>query len=138
MPASGEFIDRLADLLVASGFGERGPTASGVSIQTSFRRESEVGPTTALLSQTGGASFPWGFKEEYGVQLLVDSSTVSGAKTTARAIYDFLHETTAQVISGHKVLWLRAIAPPQAIPTGPDESRFQFAVNFNALLVRDE
>lgn len=134
MPASGEFIDRLADLLVASGFGILGAPTSGAAVQVDFRRD---GPEMVLLlSQTGGVSYPFGDKEEYGFQVLVDATTISGAKATARGVYDFLHETIVQEIGGHRVLWLRAIAPPQAIPAGPKPERFQFSTNYRALLVR--
>jgi hypothetical protein len=132
-----EFIDAVADLLVASGVGARYST-SGTSIQVNYRRD-EGAPVVVLLMQQGGLSHPRNYKENYAVQCLVDSTTISGARDTCRQVYDLLHETVATEISGHQVLWLRAIAPPQAIPVGPgggEHERYHFSVNFDALLVK--
>jgi hypothetical protein len=122
---------------VASGVGSRYST-SGVSIQVNFRRDTGA-PTVVLLMQQGGLAFPFDYKEQYAVQCLVDSTTISGARTVSRQVFDILHETVATEISGHQVLWMRAIAPPQAIPEGPggeEHERYQFSVNFDALLVK--
>ena len=130
-----EFIEAVARDLVASGVGALYAT-SGVSIQVNMRKE--TGATTVLLlTQAGGLAFPKDEKEQQGFQCFVDSTTISGAQTVARTVFDQLHERTAEVISGHQVLWMRAIAPPQAVPLGPTDSKgFQFSVNFEALLVK--
>lgn len=132
-----EFVDALADYLVASGIGSRYST-SGVSVQVNYRRDTGA-PTVVLLMQQGGASYPRGYKENYAVQCLVDSDAISGARDTSRQVYNLLHETVATEISGHQVLWLRAIAPPQAVPVGHGgeaHERYHFSVNFDALLVK--
>ncbi len=132
-----EFVDVVADMLVGAGIGARYST-SGVSIQVNYRRDIGA-PTVVLLMQQGGLSHPFNYKENYAVQCLVDSATISGARDTSRQVYDLLNETVATEVSGHQVLWLRAIAPPQAIPVGPgggEHERYQFSVNFDALLVK--
>ncbi len=132
-----EFIDVMADMLVASGVGARYAT-SGTSIQVNYRRETGA-PIVVFLLQQGGLAFPFDYKEQYAVQCLVDGTTISGARDKARQVFDLLHETVATEVSGHQVLWLRAIAPPQAIPVGPgggEHERYQFSVNFDALLVK--
>lgn len=112
---------------------------SGVSLQVNHRREVEDPDVTiVLLSQTGGLAFPHKEKEQQGMQVLVDARTHSLAQSKAREIYEFWEETVAKVISGgHQVLWVRAIAPPQAIPNGPGDRRFQFSVNFDAMIVKN-
>lgn len=134
MPVSGEFLDRVADLLVASGIGTGRYSTSGVSVQVSFRRD--VAPTVLLLTPTGGLTHDRDSLETQSFQAFVDSTTLSGARDTARALFDFLHETGTTEIGGHAVTWIRALAPPQAMPTGPNEKRFQFSVNFDALLAK--
>lgn len=134
-----EFIDAVADDLVASGVGARYAT-SGVSIQVNYRRASA--PHVVLLSQTGGLAFPHDAKEQQGIQVLVDSIDLVSAQTIARQVYEQLHERIATAtFSGFEVLWMRATSgPPQAIPVGPaggQPERFQFSVNFDALLVKE-
>lgn len=141
MPASGEFVDRLAEHLVSGGVGVLAtglpnPTSVDTMVQVNYRRDTPA--QIVLLQQQGGLPFERAKKEQYAIQVLVDGATLSGTKAKAREIYDLLHETTATVIGGHKVLWLRATTLPQAIPTGPGKERFQVSVNFDALLVRDE
>lgn len=133
-----EFLDAVALDLVASGVGGLyGSPVSGVSIQVNVRREVPGANTVVLLKQTGGAAFPFDYKEQQAFQCFVDSTTISGARDTARTVFDQLHERTAETISGHRVLWMRAIAPPQSVPLGPTDSKgFQFSVNFDALLVK--
>lgn len=130
-----EFIEAVALDLVASGVGAIYST-SGVSIQPNVRRETAA-PTVLYLRQTGGIAFALDTKEQQAFQALVDSTTINVAQTVARTVFDQLHERTAEVISGHQVLWMRAVAPPQAIPLGPTESKgYQFSVNFDAMLVK--
>lgn len=132
-----EFVDAVADLLVASGIGSRYST-SGTSVQVNYRRDTGA-PIVVLLMQQGGLSHPFNYKENYAVQCLVDGTTISGARDTARQVFDLLHEVVAAEVSGHQVLWMRAIAPPQAIPVGAggsEHERYQFSVNFDALLVK--
>lgn len=138
MPASGEFIDRLAEHVVSGGVGTLG-LAGPTSVQVNYRREPPTaGVQVVLLQQTGGLPFERAKKEQYGIQFLVDGPTLSGTKSKAREVYDLLHETTASVIGGHKVLWMRATTLPQTLPVGPGKERFQMSINFDALLVRDE
>lgn len=142
MPASGEFIEGVADDLVASGVGTARYSTSGVSVQVNYRRDTGA-PTVLLLTQTGGLTFPWDFKEQQGFQVLVDSTDVVSAQTVARQVYDQLNERTAEcfpAVSGHMVLWLRATTLPQAIPVGPtgdQAEHFQFSVNFDALIIKE-
>lgn len=134
-----EFIDGVADVLVGSGIGTGRYSTSGTSVQVNYRRDFGTDVTYVLLKQTGGQAFPHDAKELQSFQVLVDGSTLSGTRAKARAVFDQLHETIAEQISGgHKVLWLRAVTLPQAIPTGPaaDGLRFQFSTNFDALLVK--
>lgn len=134
-----EFVSAAANLLVSGGVGTLYAT-SGTSVQMNVRRDTGA-ETVVLLSQTGGLAFPHDAKEQYAFQVMVDSTTISGARTTARAVFDLLHERVAEEIGGHDVLWLRAVTLPQAIPMGPsggpDKERFQFSVNFDALLVKE-
>lgn len=136
MPASGEFVDSVADYLVASGVGARYAT-SGTSLQVNVRRETGA-PTTVLLTATGGLAFPKKQIEQYAFQALVDSTTVSGATIKAREVFDLLHDVHATTLpSGHEVLWMRATALPQPVPIGPgggQTEQYQFSVNFDALL----
>lgn len=135
-----EFVYTIADDLVSGSIGGLfGSPVSGVSIQPGTRRElfgGDRGVTVVALIPTGGAAFSRDEKESYGFQAWVDSPTVSGASDTARLVFDRLHERTAEVLGGHQVLWIRAIAPPQAIPASPTAERFQFSVNFDSLLVK--
>lgn len=135
MPASGEFLDRVADLVVASGIGTGRYATSGVSVQVSFRRELGA-PTVLLLTPTGGLTHERGALETQSFQAFVDSETLELARDTARELFDLLHETGTTEIGGHAVTWIRALAPPQAVPVGPDAKRFQFSVNFDALLAK--
>ncbi len=132
-----EFIEALASDLTASGVGVRYGTGSGVvSIQLNYRRDVSA-EHVALLMQTGGLAFPHKGKEQQGIQVLVDSNDLVSGQTIARQIHDQFHERTAETISGHEVLWLRATTLPQAIPVGPaagQPERFQFSVNFEALI----
>ena len=133
-----EFIEAVALDLVASGVGSL-YGSSGVSIQVNVRRDEPGNSITTwvVLRQTGGLAFALNTKEQYAFQCFVDSTTFSGAQTVARMVFDQLHERTAEVISGHQVLWIRAIAPPQAVPLGPTDSKgYQFSVNFDAMLVK--
>lgn len=133
-----EFVQAVALDLVASGVGALYAT-SGTSIHVNVRRDQPGNTvnTVVLLKQTGGVAFPLNTKEQYAFQCFVDSDTIAGARDTARTVFDQLHERTAEVISGHRVLWMRAIGPPQAVPLGPTESKgYQFSVNFDAMLVK--
>lgn len=133
-----EFVKRVAEDLVASGIGTGLYSTSGVSVQVNYRRDLGT-DHVVLLTQTGGVAFAWNFKEQQAFQVLVDSVDLVSAQTLARQVFDQLHERTATCFSGYEVLWLRAVAPPQAIPVGPQAdqpSRFQFSVNFDALLVK--
>lgn len=132
------FISALADDLVASGIGGRYST-SGTSIQVNYRRDTGA-PHVVLLRESGGLSFPWNTKEQLGIQVLVDSNDLVSGQTIARTIYNQFHERTAEVLSGHKLLWLRSTSgPPQAIPLGPaaEAGRFTYSVNFDALIVKE-
>lgn len=135
-----ELIDGLAQELVGSGICTGLFSTSGTSAQVNFRREMGADVIHVVLQQTGGESFPHKAKEVQGIQVLVDGPTLSGTRAKARQVYEFWEEMVANVISGgHQILWIRAIAPPQAVPTGPDQSaeRFQFSVNFDALVVKE-
>jgi hypothetical protein len=136
-----EVISGLANELVGAGIGTGIYSTSGTSVQINFRRDMGLAITHVLLTQTGGQSFPHKAKEQQGIQVLVDAPTLSGAQSTARAIYELWEEVIAtQISGGHEILWLRAIAPPQALPTGPggtEKERFQFSVNFDALIVKE-
>ena len=133
MPA--EFVDAMADELVASGVGAR-YAKTGTSIQVNLRRA--LGQNhTILLRQTGGLAFPWDGKEQYAVQILVDSDDLVSGQVLARTVFDQFHNRTAETISGHDVLWLRSTSgPPQALPIGPagEAGHYQFSVNFDAML----
>lgn len=129
-----ELVGDLAELLVASGICDGHYSDEGRSAQVNFRRETHA-ETIVLLTQRGGlvererAEMP-------SFQVLVDSSSIRAASTCAREVFDFLHEMGRFVSdSGHDVLWVRAVAPPQAVPNGPGESeRFQFSMNFDAFI----
>lgn len=143
MPASGEFLEVLADDLVASGVGTGRYSTSGVSVQLNYRRDMGA-PTVLLLQQAGGLGFSLKHKEQQGVQVLVDSIDPVSAQTVARQVFDQFHERTAERIpdtaSGHLLLWMRATTLPQPIPVGPvgaQAERTQFSVNFEALLVKE-
>jgi hypothetical protein len=132
-----DFVSALASYCVASGIGAFYAT-SGVSIQDGMRRSMDPEPATVVLfRQTGGESFAQDETEEQAVQVLVDSATVSGARAAARAVFELLHETVATTISGHRLLWLRGVAPPQDIgPSLGNSERFTVSTNFTARLVR--
>jgi hypothetical protein len=136
-----EVVSGLANELVGAGVGTGIYSTSGTSVQINFRRDFGKDVTYIQLTQTGGQAFPRKAKEQQGIQVLVDAPTLSGAQATARAVYDLWEEVIAtQISGGHEILWLRAIAPPQALPTGPggtDMERFQFSVNFDALIVKE-
>ncbi len=127
-----ELVDAIADLLVASGIATARYSTSGTSMQVNYRRDTGA-PTILLLTQQGGVAQPKDQTEDQAYQALTDSSTVSGAQVKSREVFEFLHERTAEIIGGFDVLYVRAVAPPQAVPTGPGVSeRFQFSVNFTA------
>lgn len=135
-----EVISGLARELVGAGIGTEVYSETGTSVQVNYRRDFGADVIYILLRQTGGQSFPHKAKENQGVQVTVDAPTISGAQSTARAVYDLWEERVAFVISGdHELLWLRATAPPQAIPIGPSSGRerFQFSVNFDAMIVKE-
>lgn len=149
MPASGEFIDAIADWLVASGLGTGRYSTSGVSIQINVRRDFGVGVQYVLLTQQGGTGFPFALREHQVFQILVDGPTVSGARAKAREIFDFLHDRVATAITvagvsglseAHRIMWMRSTSgPPQAIPIGPgggESDRYQFSTNFEAFLLK--
>lgn len=141
-----EFIRAVADDLVSGSVGTMYSTTPGsVSIQVTNRREIQDsaagdGSTIVLLQQTGGNPWPRGSAEEYGFQVLVDSNDVVSGETAARAVYDRLFERFNEVLGGHVVHWLRAVALPQAVPMGPSAGqppeRFMFSVNFNTLILK--
>lgn len=135
-----EFVTAVLDRCVSGGIGALYAT-SGVSLQDGYRRDWKTPPyTIAVFRQTGGVSFAQDMTEAPTVQVLVDSATVSGARSTARAIYDLLHETVADYATNfgsYEVLWLRGVAPPQDIGPGPGGSkRFTVSVNFEARIKR--
>lgn len=129
-----EFIEALADELVASGVGTGRYSTSGVSVQLNHRRDLGA-PHVIQVRQAGGLPFPYAGKEQQGVQILVDSEDVVSGQTIARQAYDQLHNRTAEVIGGHNVLWMRASTLPQPLP-GPagQAERFTFVVSLEALL----
>ncbi len=132
-----EFVTAVVDYCVSGGIGALYAT-SGVSIQDGYRRVTEA-PTIVLFSQTGGEAFAQDQMEGYAFQVLVDSETVSGARTTARAVYDLLHETIANKVDfgSFDVLWLRGVAPPQDIGPGPGGGkRFVVSTNYDARIKR--
>lgn len=135
-----QWVDSLADYVVSgttvTGAGRY--INSGVSVQVNYRRDMPGADVIVLLRETGGLAFPLVQKEQQAVQVVVDSADLVSGQVTARAIYDSLHDLHAVTIDGHRVLWLRATALPQNIPTGPlagQNERFQITVNFDALLV---
>jgi len=139
------FVEGVAQLLVASGLGTSGATAtglystSGTSVQVTERRDFGT-PIVVLLQETGGLAFPFDVKEQQGFQVLIDASTISGARAKAFEIYEFLHDQIKLVVSGGAALWVRATTMPQAIPVGPgagEAARHQFSVNFDALIVKE-
>jgi len=129
-----QFVTAVVDRCVSGGIGTLYGT-TGVSLQDGFRRETGA-PTIALFSQATGESYAQAMTEGIGIQVLVDSVTVEDARTTARAIYDLLHETVANYATdfgSFEVLWLRGVAPPQDIGPGPgDGKRFVVSTNFDA------
>lgn len=130
-----EFVTALVDLTIASGIGEK-YAATGVSIQDGYRRDTGA-DIVALFRQATGVSFPFDQTEEQGIQVLVDATTVSGARTTARAIYNLLHNRIAETQGGFRFLWLRGVAPPQDLGPGPaDSKRFTVTANYTARLLR--
>jgi len=135
-----EVIDGLADELVGAGIGTGRFSTSGTSVQVNVRRDEGHDVIHLVLRQTGGLSFPHKAKEQQAIQVLIDGPTMSGTRAKAREVYEFWEETVDALISGgHKILWIRAVAPPQSVPMGPDQSqeRFQFSVNFDALVVKE-
>ncbi len=131
------FVNAALNLCVASGIGGL-YAASGVSLQDGYRRDFEPEPDViAVFRGSGGTPVVWDYTEDYGIQVLVDGSTVSGARAVARAIYENLHDRRAENIGGFGVLWLRGTALPQDLGPGPaDSERFTVAVNFTARLLR--
>lgn len=130
-----EFVDAVADRLVASGICTGRYSTSGTAAQVNLRRDGMGADTIVLLTQQGGGAFPKDQTEQQAFRVLVDAETLSGAQSKSREVFDHLHELTAVTLSGHDVLWVRAVAPPQSVPIGPGESeRFQFSVNFDALV----
>lgn len=134
-PASGMFIWAVASDLVASGVGVFPPSGQdGVAVQVNYRRD--VGAQTyVLLYERGGVSFPREHKEQQDFQVMVDSGVLTSAQVVARQVYDQLNERLAECFGDHMVLWLRSQDLPQAVPVGPVEDRYQFSINFSAMLV---
>lgn len=138
------FVQSIGELLVASGVGTSGATGnglystSGTSVQVDSRRDLGT-PVVVLLQESGGIAFPLDHKEQQAFQVLVDASSISGARAKAREVYDLLHDKVRLVTSGGSALWIRATALPQAIPALEGEGvRFQFSVNFDALIVKEQ
>jgi len=135
-----ELVSGLAQEIVGAGIGTGIFSTSGTSVQVNFRRDMGADVTHVVLRQTGGLSFPHKAKEQQGIQVVVDSSTLAVAQAKARAVYELFEEIVAtQISGGSELLWIRAVGPPQSLPTGPDASaeRFMFSVNFEALLVKE-
>lgn len=137
-----QFITALAQYLEAQGVGEIYST-SGVSIQDGMRRDlSDIGgppPTIALVRQGPGDPLINALQtnELYGVQVLVDSETVSGARETSRTIFSLLSGVRAQVISGFRVMSVQAIDLPADIGVAPGASeRFTVSTNYTARIVK--
>ena len=133
-----EVISGFGDELIGAGIVTGYYSTSGVSLQINHRREAtDPAITIVLMSQTGGLAFPHKAKEQQGFQVLVDAQKVADAASKAREIYALWEELVGTTISGgHKILWMRAVAPPQTIPNGPGDRRFQFSVNFDAMIVK--
>lgn len=132
-----QFVTAVVNYCIAQGIGAL-YAESGISIQDGMRRETGA-ETIVLFTQGPGTSFAQDQLEGYGVQVLVDSETVSGARAAARDIYDLLHETVADKANfgDHDVLWLRGIAPPQDIGPGPGGAdRFVVSTNYDAMIKR--
>lgn len=133
-----QLVTAVIDYCISGGIGTLYAT-SGVSLQDGHRVETGA-PTIALFMQTGGESYAQDQTEGYGFQVLVDSETVSGARDTARQIYDLLHEIVADYATNFgsfEVLWLRGVAPPQDIGPGPGGGkRFVVSTNFDARIKR--
>lgn len=131
---SDQFVTAVVDYCVSGGIGGK-YAASKVSLQDGMRRDTGA-ETIALFRQTGGESYPQDQTEGYGFQVLVDSETVSGARSTARDIYELLHEIVpldSASFNGFDVLWLRGIAPPQDLGPGPGGAdRFFVSTNYDA------
>lgn len=135
-----EVISGLARELVGAGVATGFYATTGTSVQINYRRDVGADVIHVVLRQTGGLSFPHKAKEQQGIQVLVDGPTFQATQAKAREIYDLWEEVVATVISGgHQILWLRALTPPQAIPSGPDPGaeRPQFSVNFETLVVKE-
>lgn len=131
-----QFVTAVINHCISGGVGESQLYAtSGVSMQDGLRRDTGA-PTIALFRQGPGESFAQGATEGYGIQVLVDSETVSGARATARDIYELLHEVVpldGVSFGSFDVLWLRGVAPPQDVGPGPgDEKRFVVSTNYDA------
>jgi hypothetical protein len=133
-----QFVTAVVDRCISGGVGTLYAT-SGVSIQDGLRQETGA-ETIAVFTQSSGESFAQDQTEAQGIQVLVDSETVSGARDVARTIYELLHETVADYASGFgsfHVLWLRGVAPPQDIGPGPGGSkRFVVSTNYDARIIR--
>ncbi len=132
-----ELVDVAIEECVASGIGTRySEVTSGVALQNGMRRDTPA-QTVALFLAQGGEGLPFDTSEGSGFQVLVDSETVSGARATARDIYNLLHDRRAEVISGVSILWLRGVAPPQDVGPGPgDSERFTVSTNYDARILR--
>ncbi len=136
-----EVISGLAQELIGAGIADALYATTGTAVNVNYRRDpDDPDVTIILLRQSGGLSFVHKQKEQQGIQVLVDSQSARTAQAKARAVYDLWEEVVATTISGgHEVLWLRAVGPPQSLPTGPDpgRERFEFSVNFEALIVKE-
>jgi len=135
-----EFVEALVAHLISGGIGVAlapGLTSGDTCVQHNYRRDTPA--TVIMVRQSGGLTFPHAAKELQTVQVLVDSATISGARTKAREVHDALHELLMYTFSGgHHAMWIRSTTLPQAVPMlsalGLKE-RFLFSVNFQALLV---
>ncbi|MCI0669328.1 MAG: minor capsid protein [Myxococcaceae bacterium] len=128
-----EFVDVVADLLVASGVG--GLYEGSTQVQVNFRREQEQA-ATVLVVQTGGVAFPFDHKEQAAFQVLMDATTISGGQALARQVFELLHEVVATEVGGYQVLWMRAVAPPQLVAWPGDDERHAWSLNFDALIAK--
>lgn len=132
-----QFVTAVVDYCISEGVGEKYAT-SGVSIQDGVRKETGA-ETIALFNQNPGTSYAQDQVEDCGIQVLVDSETVSGARDVAREIYELLHETVANDtdFGSFDVLWLRGVAPPQDLGPGPGGAdRFIVSTNYGARIKR--
>lgn len=134
-----EFVDAIANDLVASGVGQRynaAPT-SGTSIQVNSRRDSGH-ETIVALQQFGGTPFERATSEDYLVQVLVDGASVVTARDTARTVYEQFRDRKRETLGGFDVLWVRPVTLPQAVPLGPGAGtaeRFQYTFSLSARVV---